>query len=129
MSHFTTIETQIRDLEALRDACAELGVRLLDKTEARGFGSNRLVADHVIRLKGPYDIAVTRVKTNGNYHLATDWWDGHVQKEVGPKFGTLLQLYAANKVIREARKHGRRVRRRKERDGTIRLTIQEGARS
>ncbi len=34
MSHFTTIQTQIRDAEALADACAELGVELLRDTEA-----------------------------------------------------------------------------------------------
>ena len=126
MSHFTSIETQVRDIDALRDACAELGVRLLDNTEARGFGKARLEADHVVRLKGPYDIAVNRAGRNGAYILTTDWWDGHVEKEVGPKFGRLLQLYAAHKVMREARKHGRRVTRRRERDGTIRLTVREG---
>ena len=127
MSHFTSIETQVRDIEALREACTELGVALLDHTEARGFGKARLKADHVVRLKGPYDIAVNRGERNGTYTLTTDWWDGHVEKEVGPKFGRLLQLYATHKVMQEALKHGRRVNRRKERDGTIRLTIQEGA--
>ena len=129
MSHFTSIETQVRDIEALREACTELGVALLDHTQARGFGKARLEADHVVRLKGPYDIAVNRAERNGTYTLTTDWWDGHVEKEVGPKFGTLLQLYATHKVIREARKHGRRVHRRRQRDGTIRLTIQEGVSS
>jgi len=127
MSHFTSIETQVRDIDALREACAELGVRLLDNTEARGFGKARLKADHVVRLKGPYDIAVNRAGRNGTYTLTTDWWDGHVEKEVGPKFGTLLQLYAAHKVMREARKRGHRVHRRRQHDGTIKLVIQGGA--
>ena len=35
MSLFTTIQTQIRDVDALKAACAELGVRLLRVTEAR----------------------------------------------------------------------------------------------
>jgi hypothetical protein len=30
MSHFTTIQTQIRDAAALRDACKELGVELIE---------------------------------------------------------------------------------------------------
>jgi len=53
MSHFTTINTQIKDLEALREACQELGLGLLQDTEARGYGSNRRRAEFVIRLKGP----------------------------------------------------------------------------
>lgn len=34
MSHFTTILTQIRDVDALGAACAELGVELLRDTDA-----------------------------------------------------------------------------------------------
>ena len=41
MSHFTTIQTQIRDAAALRDACQELGVELIENAEARGYGSNK----------------------------------------------------------------------------------------
>ncbi|MBN1557858.1 MAG: hypothetical protein JW951_06900 [Lentisphaerae bacterium] len=41
MSHFTTIETQIRDVEALCAACSEMGLRVIRNTEARGFGANR----------------------------------------------------------------------------------------
>ena len=37
MSHFTTIQTQVRDLDALRAALGELGVTLLEKTKARGY--------------------------------------------------------------------------------------------
>lgn len=40
MSHFTTIQTQIKDIAALRDACRELGVELNENAVARGHGSN-----------------------------------------------------------------------------------------
>ena len=36
MSHFTEIKTQIKDIEALRLAVKELGLTLLQNTEARG---------------------------------------------------------------------------------------------
>ena len=36
MSHFTTVESQIRDIAALRDACQELGRQVIDDAEARG---------------------------------------------------------------------------------------------
>jgi len=39
MSHFTTIQTQIRDLDALHDACGELGLIMLPNTQCRGNGS------------------------------------------------------------------------------------------
>ncbi len=36
MSHFATIKTQIKDIEALRHACAEMGLLVLQSTDARG---------------------------------------------------------------------------------------------
>lgn len=123
MSHFTTIHTQIRDLGALRSACAEMDLVLLRNAKARGFGKIKRQASHVIRLKGPYDIAMER-KPNGAYELTTDWWAGKVQKEVGKNFGRLLQLYGVHKANLEARKRGYRVLRENQADGNIKLTLQ-----
>ena len=36
MSHFTTIQTQIRDLEALADASHEMGFVFLENAQCRG---------------------------------------------------------------------------------------------
>ena len=128
MSHFTTIQTQIRDIDALRDACSELGLELLPNTEARGFGGRTRHGEHVIRLKGPYDIAVNQEfpegsEKKGSYGLTTDWWDGHVEREVGPKYGRLLQLYGVHKTMREARRQRYRVTRKLEQDGSIALSL------
>jgi hypothetical protein len=122
MSHFTTIQTQIKDIEALRSACEELGFPVISNAEARGYNTNKTRGDFVIRLKGPYDIAVNK-ETNGAYGLTTDWWDGHVEKEVGKDFGTLLQLYAVHKVTRQARCKGHFVQRQPQKDGCIKLVI------
>ncbi len=122
MSHFTTIATQIRDTAALKAACRELGLELLDNTEARGYGRNTRHGDQVIRLKGPYDIAVNR-QPEGNYGLSTDWWGGHVEREVGANFGRLLQLYGVHKARIEASRKGYTVRRETLKDGAIKLVI------
>jgi len=126
MSHFTTILTQIRDADALADACAELGVELLRDTEARGFANSTRHGELVVRLKGPYDIAANRANPNNGtepYELSTDWWNGHVEAEVGPNYGRLLQLYGVHKTMREAAKKHLRVTRRQESDGSIKLTL------
>jgi len=126
MSHFTSILTQIRDVDALADACAELGVELLRDTEARGFANSTRRGELVVRLKGPYDIAANRANPNdgtGPYELSTDWWNGHVEREVGPNYGRLLQLYGVHKTMREAAKKHLRVTRRQETDGSIKLTL------
>ena len=122
MSHFTTITTQVRDVAALRAAVAELGLQLLPDADARGFASQTRRGDFVIRLKGPYDIALNR-QPNDNYGLTTDWWNGHVEREVGKDFGRLLQLYGIHKTTIEARKRGHFVQRKAQKDGSIKLTI------
>ena len=121
MSHFTTIQTQVRDLDALADACRELGVELTTG-KARGFNGNTRTGEAVIKLNGPYDIAVNKA-TGNTYGLTTDWWNGHVAKEVGENYGKLLQLYGVYKASREARKRGYTVRRQSLKDGSIKLAI------
>ena len=122
MSHFTTIKTQIKDLEALRSAVNELGLQLVPKTTARGFINQTVKGEFVIRLKGPYDIAVNR-QPDATFGLTTDWWDGHVEKEVGSNFGRLLQLYGVHKASMEARKKGWSVLRRSQPNGSIKLVL------
>ena len=122
MSHFTTIKTQIKDIEALRLACTELGLSLLQKTDARGYGGNKLAGEYTIKLKGPFDIAVQRQK-EGAYGFTSDLWAGHVEQEVGKNYGRLLQLYAVHMATKEARKKGHFVSRSSKRDGSIKLVI------
>ena len=122
MSHFTTIKTQIKDVTALRSAITELGLELLQNSNARGYVSQTMKGDYVVRLKGPYDIAVNR-QPDGTFGLTTDWWDGHVAHEVGPNFGRLLQLYGVHKATLEARKKGMSVQRKPQPNGSIKLVL------
>jgi hypothetical protein len=122
MSHFTTIKTQIKDIEALKSACKEMGLTLLQNTMARGYGSSTRKGDFVIKLAGPFDIAVNKQQDN-TYGLTTDWWMGHVEKEVGKDYGKLLQLYGVHKATIEARKNGLSVLRRQKQDGSIKLVL------
>ena len=125
MSHFTDIDIEIRDIEALKAACAELGLAVAGNTTARGYGENLHRGEYVIRLRGPYDIAVTH-GTDGCWTLTADLWAGHVEKEVGPKFGRLRQMYGVHRTLREAQRLGLRARRSVLQDGTIRLALCRG---
>ena len=123
MSHFTTIKTQIKDINALRSACTEMGLALIQNASARGFINNQTKGEYVIKLNGPYDIALNK-NEDGTYGLTTDWWDGHVEKGVGANFGKLLQLYGVHKASMEARKKGLSVLRRPSKaDGSIKLIL------
>jgi hypothetical protein len=122
MSHFTTIKTQIKDIEALRSACTEMGLSLLQDLEARGYYENKTKGEFVVRLKGPYDVALNK-QQDGSFGLTADLWQGHVEQEVGQGYGKLLQLYGVHKAMREARKKGHLVRRSQQQDGAIKLVI------
>ena len=125
MSHFTTIETQIKDIEALKAACAEMGLAVMQNGQARGYDGKTHNGEYVIKLKGPFDIALNR-QANGTFQLVTDWWDEHVEKEVGKNFGRLLQLYGVHKATTEARRKGYSVSRGILKDGAIKLCIGGG---
>ena len=122
MSHFTEIKTQIKDMEALRLACQELGLNLLQDAEARGYYENKTKGDYVVQLKGPYDIALNK-QADGTFGITSDLWNGYVEKEVGQKYGKLLQLYGVHKATIEARKKGLSVLRRQKQDGSIKLVL------
>lgn len=122
MSHFTTIQTQIKDIEALRRAAQEMGLSILQNAQARGYDGNQIKGDYVVVLKGPYDIALNK-QPGGSFGLTADLWQGHVEAEVGPKYGRLLQLYGVHKAMLEARKKGHLVRRSQQENGAIKLTI------
>ena len=125
MSHFTTIKTEVRDLDALNDACAEMDLKLVPSAICRGYAGAVRKAGHVVRLKGPYDIAVDPAE-GGGYGFSADWWGGHVEEEVGAGYGRLLQSYGVHKTLREARMRGLRATRQLEADGTIVLTLEGG---
>ncbi len=122
MSHFVTVETQIKDVAALKAACRELGLGVQENAEARGYAANRQHGDFVITLKGPYDIAVNR-KQDGTFGLTADQWQGHVAKEVGVNFTKLMKLYSVHKVLIEAKRKGHTVRRQDLKDGSVKLTV------
>ncbi len=122
MSHFTEIKTQIKDIEALRLTCRELGLSLVPNTLARGYYQNQVHGDYVIKLAGPYDIALKK-QADGTYGLTADLWNGHVENEVGKGYGKLLQLYGVHKTQIEARKKGLTVLRRQQQNGNIKLVL------
>jgi hypothetical protein len=133
MSHWTTIKTQVRDVDALRAACRELKLELKGKGLARGYAGNNQEFDLVIPMPDcPYDIGLKR-ETGGGYSLHTDWYvpynrqGKNVVDYVGAEFKRLVQLYGVHKATIEARKKGLQVQRMSGANGAIRLSISGGA--
>lgn len=74
MSHFTTLQVQIKDADLLEETLKELGYAVQRDTSLRGYLWNRTRADLVIRQKNGFDIGFRR---NGDhYELVADLWGG-----------------------------------------------------
>jgi len=123
MSHITTVETQIRDIEALREACEALGCQLEGPGQIVGFFRDMGHADHVIKLPGTnYTVGLVR-QPDGSYSLNADLWAGHVERVLGQRYGRLLQEYALRVVTRSAAARGRQASVTREKDGRIVVRI------
>jgi hypothetical protein len=120
MSHFTDVELEIKDLQALEDACKEMGFELVRNTTARYYYGSKQ-ADIVIKLSGKYDMTVE--KSENGYKLQADWYDGHVARCVGQNADLLKQNYATHVAMRMARKKGYRVQRRNLQNGKVELIL------
>jgi len=123
MSHFTDIKpkTVLKNVQALEMACKELGLELMKDGVARGYAGQTTKGDYVIKLKGPYDVAL--VQSENGYAIRTDWWGGHVEREIGKNAGRLLQEYGVAAATMEARKKGYLVKKNVMQDGSIKLTV------
>ena len=121
MSHTVTIQTQVRDPEAVKQACKRLDLpvpvvgehRLYDGTRANGYAVQ--LPDWI-------------------YPVVCDTTTGSVRHDnFGGRWGkqehldSFMQAYAAEKAKIEARKKGYRVSETKQADGSIRMTLHAGS--
>lgn len=121
MSHFTTVKTQVKDLDLLDAVARELGLVPGSRKEVRGWRGATAHADRVYEIPGhPYDVGVVR-QEDGTYALVADWW-GVEQKLPGLQ-GKLLQEYAVKAVLRQAKLLGQRATVSRDTGGVVRIKI------
>lgn len=102
MSHFTTIYTEIRDLECARSALANMGLDMVDEGMCRFYGGAEL-KENVVRLPGMYDCALEKSIT-GNYNITADFWNGHVARYIGHNGSVIMSNYAIEMLKKMAKK-------------------------
>ncbi len=123
MSHISTIQTQIRNLDALRAACEDLHVRLIDGGQVQGYYRGMARADYRIELPGTrYQVGVVR-QQDGTYALQADFWGGHVERTLGKGYGLLLQRYGLHVITHEAKRRGKAISATQLPDGRIQVRI------
>ena len=104
MSHFTKVDTQIADIEALKKALEAMGLRLEHNIPCRYYYGQE-VKENVAKLNGPYDVSFER-DSNGTYNINADFWKGYVEQTIGPNGATLMRSYSIEKLKLETRKKG-----------------------
>lgn len=146
MSHVTTVDIEVRDLDALADACRACGCELVrdqkryrwygrhvgDYPLPEGFTANELgCCDHAIRIAGPdgaraYEVGVVRRRDGKDgFQLIYDFWGQHgaaIQKRVGDGCATLRQSYGTALVRRELKRRGYQVSEMRLANGSVQLT-------
>ncbi len=110
MSHFTTVETQIKDLVILKQVLEEMGYSFKqDTVQVRGYRGQLADAELVIDTKSSYDIGV--VKTAKGYSFVGDWDMLQVRAAVEKDqfLKAVNKKYAYKKVMAEVKKRGYQV--------------------
>lgn len=107
MSHFTKITTEIKDLEALKQAATNMNLSLESNTTCRYYYGAE-TREHVIKLPGKYDVAI-EPKEGGTYDIDADFYEGHVERFIGCQGSELLRQYSIEKLKIEAKKNGYKV--------------------
>lgn len=109
MSHFTTVETRIKDLVCLKKALKDLGYGFAAAEQGvavKGYQGQLETAELSIHASKTYDVGV-KATANG-YEFVADWWG--VETTLGLTQEAFVrqvtQRYAYHKVIAEVTAQG-----------------------
>lgn len=117
MSHTVHIQTQVRDVEAVRAACGRLGLPPPISGESQLFSEK--VTGLGVQLPGWKYPAVCQLDSGA---IKVDTFDGRWGDPV--QLERFLQAYAVERARIEARKKGYSVTEQSLADGSIKLTVQ-----
>ncbi|GAB4216402.1 MAG: DUF1257 domain-containing protein [Synechococcales cyanobacterium] len=120
MSHFSTIQVEIKDADILHETLLELGHTVDVNGWVRGYLWQKIRADFVIKRKNGFDIGFRRV--HDHYELITDVWGTGI--EPTSFLNTVVQKYAHKKLLHTLRQQGATVEGEEVMaDGTIRVIV------
>lgn len=102
MSHFTTVETKIKDLVCLKQALKDLGYEFSEAeqgVEVKGYLGQKELAEISIHASRTYDIGVKA--TESGYEFVADWWGVETTRGVTQEefVKAVTRRYAYHKVM------------------------------
>ena len=112
MSHFTAVETKIKDLVCLKRALKDLNLQFTEAKQGeqvfvKGYQGQTTDACMSIHISKTYDIGV-KVDAQGNVQFVADWWGvettrGWSEEELLKK---VTRRYSYHKVMKEVKNRG-----------------------
>lgn len=120
MSHFSTIQVQIKNGELLHEVLQELGHQVECNTVVRGYREDTTPADYVIRQPNGYDLGFRR--EGENYELVADFWGARIdQKQF---VNSISQKYAHKALMAAVQEEGFAIEEEETlADGTVRVVV------
>lgn len=101
MSHFTSLTTEIRDLEVCKKALENMGLSLQEYGKCRYYYGTEMM-QNVVKLPTLYDMALED-NHNGSYSIHADFFNGYVEDVIGRKGSILLREYGEEIVKKTAK--------------------------
>lgn len=125
MSHFSTIQTELRDRDALLAALGELGYDASDESKTvRGFQGQQVSAELAIRQDQGGDIGFRLNPDSGCYELVADLDLWRQPVPVERFLSQLNQRYALRAILAASADEGFQVSEQtQQRDGSIELVV------
>lgn len=103
MSHITSIQTKMNDINCIKKSLDNLGYVYEENSFAHGYAQSKIQGDLVIKRSGCFDIAI--IMEGGTYIVKADWWKSDIsQKDF---INELMQEYSAVKIEKEINSSGK----------------------
>ncbi|HEY9597261.1 MAG TPA: DUF1257 domain-containing protein [Cyanophyceae cyanobacterium] len=120
MSHFTTIQIQIKNGEILNQVLQELGYQVEYNKKVRGYAGKKTDADYVIRQDNGYDLGFRR--QGEIYELVADFWGARIDEKAF--VNSINQKYAHKMLMIAVQEQGFNLEEEEVlEDGTVRVVV------
>ena len=129
MSHFTKVQTKIKNFVHLLQALKDLGYETVEgstNVQVRGWHGALETADLIVKASKTYDIGVRLNAETGSYEFVADWWGVETTRGVSQKdfIEQVVRRYAYHVVTKEVTARGYTiVEEEAKQDQTVAITV------
>jgi hypothetical protein len=107
MSHYSQVQSEMNDIDAIKKACADLGLTITQGGSVSGYYGKGSNADWVINIPGVnYEVGLVKDQITGNYRMVYDKWNGSVESKLGENCRKLVQASTFQKFAPAAEERG-----------------------